>query len=86
MAPDTPPKASPPGIGDLMSRYLAQQAEARGSGIGEFPVNEVEPYEAAAFPLVEPRTAWDEAVAAVRLLDPDNARMNITPPPTCTAL
>jgi hypothetical protein len=63
-----------------MSRYLAQQAEARGAGIGEFPVNEVEPYEAAAFPLVEPRTAWDEAVAAVRLLDPENARLDLSPP------
>lgn len=80
MAPDTPPKAAHPGIADLMSRYLAQQAEARGAGIGEAPVNEVEPYEAAAFPLVEPRTAWDEAIAAIRLLDPEKGKLNIAPP------
>ena len=80
MAPDTPPKAIHPGIADLMSRYLAQQAEARSAGIGEGPINEVEPYEAAAFPLVEPRTAWDEAIAAIRMLDVEKEKLNIAPP------
>ncbi len=86
MAPDTPPKAAHPNIGELMARYLENQTKARGAGVGEMPVYEVEPYEAAAFPLVEPRTAWDEAVAAVRLLDPEMARLNIAPPSDWSSL
>jgi tetratricopeptide (TPR) repeat protein len=74
MAPDTPPLA------DLLARFLARQAEARMAGIPEAPVNEVEPYEVAAFPMVEPRAAWDEAVHALRLLDSEKAVIRVTPP------
>src|SRR5262245_8014610 len=81
MAPDTPPK-----IPDLMARYLAQQAQARAAGIAELPVNEVEPYEAAAFPLVEPRAAWEEATAAIRRLDPEKGRLSVKPPADWSSL
>jgi tetratricopeptide (TPR) repeat protein len=74
MAPETPPLA------DLLARFLARQAEARMAGIPESPVNEVEPYEAAAFPMVEPRAAWDEALYALRLLDTEKASVRVTPP------
>ncbi len=80
MAPDTPPKSTQPRIADLMSRYLSQQAQARAAGISETPLNEVEPYEAAAFPLVEPRSAWEEATAALRLLDTEKACLSVTAP------
>ncbi len=74
MAPDTPP------IADLLARFLARQADARNAGIPETPVNEVEPFEAAAFPMVEPRTAWSEAVQAVQMLDPQSVAANVKPP------
>jgi tetratricopeptide (TPR) repeat protein len=74
MAPDTPPLA------DLLARFLARQAEARMAGIPEAPINEVEPYEAAAFPMVEPRTAWNEAVFALQLLDSEKAAVIVAPP------
>jgi hypothetical protein len=74
MAPDTPPLA------DLLARFLARQTEARMAGIPEAPINEVEPYEAAAFPMVEPRTAWNEAVFALQVLDSEKAAVNVAPP------
>ncbi len=74
MAPDTPPLA------DLLARFLARQAEARMAGIPEAPINEVEPYDAAAFPMVEPRGAWNEAVHALQLLDSEKAAVRVTPP------
>ena len=86
MAPDTPPRTTPPQIADLMTRFLARQAEARNAGILETPVNEVEPYEAAAFPLVDPRTAWDETTVALRMLDPEKARASVSPPADWSAV
>jgi hypothetical protein len=80
MAPDTPPLA------ELLARFLARQAEARMAGIPEAPINEVEPYEAAAFPMVEPRSAWNEAVHALQLLDSEKAAVRVTPPADWAAL
>ena len=74
MAPDTPPLA------DLLARFLARHAEARAAGIPEVPINEVEPYEVAAFPMVEPRAAWTEAGQALQLLDTEKAPVRVTPP------
>jgi tetratricopeptide (TPR) repeat protein len=75
MAPDTPP------IADLLARFLTRQAESRSAGISEIPVNEVEPFEAAAFPMIEPRTAWSEATLALQLLDPQKVPATVAPPP-----
>src|SRR5436305_14567612 len=74
MAPDTPPLA------DLLARFLTRQAEARMAGIPEAPINEVEPYEAPAFPMVQPRPAWNEATFSLQLLDSELAAVNVAPP------
>jgi hypothetical protein len=74
MAPDTPP------IADLLARFLSRQADARNAGIPETPVSEVQPFEAAAFPMVEPRTAWSEAAQAIQMLDPQNVVASVKPP------
>jgi hypothetical protein len=75
-----------PGIEHLLTTFLNRQAEDRAVGLPELPVGEVEPYEAAFAPMVEPRVAFDEAVAALQLLDiaPDRSSMN--PPPDWSAL
>jgi hypothetical protein len=74
MVPDTPP------IAHLLARFLARQADARNAGIPETPVNEVEPFEATAFLMIEPRTAWNEAAQAIQLLDPQHVSPTLTPP------
>jgi hypothetical protein len=70
-----------PRIEDLMARFLTRQAEDRAAGIPEPPVGEVEPHEAAFTPAVEPRTALDEAVVALKLCAPDGGLASIAMPP-----
>src|SRR5438270_11404826 len=75
-----------PRIEDLMARFLSQQAEDRAAGVPEPPVGEVEPYEAAFAPAVEPRTALDEAVMALKLFAPDGGLANVAMPPDWASL
>src|SRR5439155_15206872 len=51
------------------------------AGLPELPVGEVEPYEAAFAPMVEPRVAFDEAIAALQLLDIAHDKSSTPPPP-----
>ncbi|MBY0523636.1 MAG: hypothetical protein K2R98_09555 [Gemmataceae bacterium] len=55
-----------PALADLMARYLERQAEAQAAGLGTAMTGEVTPFEAAPAQTVDPRLAWDEALAAVR--------------------
>lgn len=61
-----------PPLGELMSRYLARQSEAHAAGLAAADlVGEVVPFEAAPVQTVDPRLAWDEALAAVRHFQAD---------------
>lgn len=75
-----------PSLSELLSRFLTRQAQDRAAGIGELPASEVEPYEAAFVPVVEPRAAWDEASAALRMLAPSESDWKAVPPADWTAI
>jgi tetratricopeptide (TPR) repeat protein len=72
-----------PPLGELMTRYLARQADAHASGLGA-PMDlggEVVPFEAAPVQTVDPRLAWDEALAAVRHFQPSTKTRSWQAPP-----
>jgi hypothetical protein len=56
-----------PGLASLLTRYLQNQTAAHEAGLGR-PLGawEVVPFEAAAVQPIEPRVAWNYAVAACR--------------------
>lgn len=57
---------------DLLARYLERQASAHAAGLASLPpAGEVEPFEAVPVQPVEPRLAWEEGLAAVRLFRPE---------------
>lgn len=59
--------ANQPDLRELMARYLHNRAEAQAAGlVAAEAAGEVTPYDAAPVQAVEPRLAWDEAVAALR--------------------
>jgi tetratricopeptide (TPR) repeat protein len=74
-------KMAQPKLADLMTRFLNQQAQDRQAGLPEMPVGEVELHEAAFAPQVEPRTAWEEANAALRMLVPQSESALKSVPP-----
>jgi hypothetical protein len=65
------PKAAAPALSDLLARYLRRQLDAQAAGFAGLEAEaEVVPYEAAPVQPVDPRLAWNEAVAAVRFFNP----------------
>jgi hypothetical protein len=61
-----------PNLADLMSRYLDRQAGSHRAGLAAFdPSDEVLPFEAGPVQPVDPRPAWEEAIAAVPFLSAD---------------
>lgn len=76
---DTPAQ---PQLAELLSRYLHNQASAQAAGLAVPEMcGEVVPFEAAPVQPVDPRLAWDEAVAVVRFLHPKaDARSWQAPP------
>ncbi len=55
-----------PKLPDLMARYLDQQTAAHGAGLALFDSSgEVVPFEAGPVQPVDPRPAWEEAIAAI---------------------
>jgi tetratricopeptide (TPR) repeat protein len=55
-----------PKLSDLMTRYLEQQANAHAAGLATFdPTLEVTPFEAGPVQPVDPRPAWEEAIAVL---------------------
>jgi tetratricopeptide (TPR) repeat protein len=65
---DTPVQQS---LAELLAQYLERQAAAHGDGLGTSEVGDVVPFEAVPAQPVDPRLAWDEALAAARSLLPD---------------
>src|SRR5271166_5406077 len=60
-----------PSLDHLLAGYLRRQAEAHSAGLAVVdPTGEVQPFEAGPVQPIDPKPAWDEAVAAVRLLAP----------------
>jgi hypothetical protein len=86
MAQNPNHETAQPRIEELMARFLKQQADDRGAGIPELPVGEVEPYEAAFAPPVEPRTALEEAAVALKLLSRESVASAMTMPPDWSTL
>src|SRR5262249_50151146 len=74
-------KMAQPKLAELMTRFLNRKAQDRKAGWPEMPVDEVELHEAAFAPQVEPRTAWEEPMAALRLLGPEKASFGNSLPP-----
>jgi hypothetical protein len=56
-----------PSLADLMARYLDRQTRAHTAGLGAAETAEVVPFEATPVQPVDPRVAWDGAVAALHL-------------------
>jgi tetratricopeptide (TPR) repeat protein len=76
-----------PPLSELLARYLGRQASAHEEGLGFAEVgDEVVPHDAVPVQPVEPRLAWNEALAALRHLGGD-ARSLKAPPdwPTLVA-
>jgi hypothetical protein len=66
-----------PPLADLMARYLHQRSEDQKAGlVSKDAAGEVVPFEAAPVQTVDPRLAWDDAQAAVRLLQPKSDASN----------
>jgi tetratricopeptide (TPR) repeat protein len=51
-------------LGDLLARYLEKQADAQAAGITTFD-GEVMPYEVGPLQPLDPKLAWDEALAVL---------------------
>lgn len=72
---------SAPALSELMSRYLRQQADAHAAGLAMFdPTGEVTPFEAGPVQPVDPRPAFEEAVAVLPLLHKVKAASLEAPP------
>jgi len=62
---------SQPPLSDLLGQYLKRQADAHTAGLGLGDMTaEVVPFEAVPASQVDPRLAWDGALAALRYLRP----------------
>ncbi len=69
--PETPERVEPLMLQDLFARYVRDQALAQSAGLGfAEPSDEVLPYEAVPVQPVDPRLAWEDALASSRLLQP----------------
>lgn len=71
-----------PSLADLLARYLERHSADHAAGLGVAEgTGEVFPYEAGPVQPVEPRAAWEEALAAARFFAPDaDFRAWRTPP------
>jgi hypothetical protein len=68
MTQETTNRPTPASIADMFKRYLGGQVAARAEGLGlELPDGEVTPFDAVPVQPVDPKQAWDDALAAVRL-------------------
>jgi hypothetical protein len=61
----TPDNPTPAGLAELFAEYLGRQVAAHENGLALPEAGDVQPYEAGPAQPVEPRVAWDEAVAVL---------------------
>jgi tetratricopeptide (TPR) repeat protein len=84
---DSSDKPAPFALPELLAEYLRRQASAHAAGLAlTGAAGEVEPYDAGPAQPVEPRLAWDEAVAAVRSFEAPAAARKWKAPPEWPAL
>ena len=73
-----------PSLGTLLAGYLARQAEGHTAGLAVLdPTGDVQPFEAGPVQPIDPKPAWDEAVAAARSLCPTVETRSWQAPPHC---
>jgi hypothetical protein len=71
-----------PKLADLMARYLKQRTQAHDAGLAAFdPSDEVVPYDAGPVQPVDPRPAWEAAIAAAPFLIKDVDTRSWSAPP-----
>ncbi len=76
-----------PALADLLARYLQRQAAAQAAGFTPTDMDgEVVPFEAVPVQPVDPRLAWQEALAVVTSFQPNAATPTWQPPPDWSAL
>src|SRR6267142_2153369 len=68
-----------PNLTDLLARYLEKQADAQAVGISAFD-GEVTPYEVGPVQPLDPKLAWDEALAVLPFYAPTAAQRRQAPP------
>jgi hypothetical protein len=68
-----------PKLTDLLAAYLERQADAQADGIATFD-GEVTPYEVGPVQPLEPKLAWDEAVAVLPMYSKTPAQRRKAPP------
>jgi hypothetical protein len=75
MTQETTNRPTPATIADLFKQYLGSQVAARAEGLGlELPDGEVMPFDAVPIQPVDPKLAWEDALAAVRCFPGVEAR------------
>jgi hypothetical protein len=68
-------RPTPASVTELFTQYLNSQVSAREQGLAlDLPEGEVVPYEAAPVQPVDPRQAWDDAVAVTKHFDGVDAK------------
>jgi len=69
--PEAPGRPTAPPLSELLTRYLQRQAAAQAAGLGSAATaGDVVPFEAVPVQPVDPRLAWEEALAALSLFRP----------------
>lgn len=68
-----------PSLTDLMARYLQKRADAQAVGIAKFD-GEVTPYEVGPVQPLDPKLAWDEALAVLAYYGPTHVQRRQAPP------
>ena len=80
------PANTPPPLSELLSRYLQRQADAQAAGLGlAATAGEVEPFEAVPVQPVDPRLAWEEALAVLPFFSPGANNPSCKAPPDWSA-
>src|SRR5262245_21262874 len=79
-------RPAPPSVKDLFAQYLERQIDAVSQGLGYAePTGEAVPHDAVPVQPVDPRLAWQEALAVANL-QPATARTKWAVPPEWPAL
>lgn len=68
-----------PSLNDLFARYLERQADAQSAGIASLDA-EVTPYEVGPVQPLDPKMAWDEALAVLPMLGDVGEQHRKAPP------
>jgi tetratricopeptide (TPR) repeat protein len=76
-----------PDLSDLFARYLERQTAAQGEGLASAgPGDEVVPFDAVPVQPIEPRLAWNEALAVLGHFEPSRGARPPAAPPEWSAL